>query len=333
MKAYRIIRVCVSALLINIVIFIFHGCKKVPNGYLSDIIRYTEYPITVEKGRTKVSTPLLLEGSSQPLRVKLLHVYDQKTGALVDDLFMEEYPIKKWVGLYDPSVDTTLELIAAKQKDTVMTAITVNERSGQLEANVNTLELPVGEYLFDLEISNSTGSRVFEKIGRFDLVDAPFYEIPAVRSTVAMKVGEESTTKTLPAGTIAVERINDHENRIIVEIVDKNGVPFNPAAGEIARRPAGGNTDGWLQTMQDYSLGYESFDGRMEFAYGVVPFPLNSLGNGFNYYYRIPTQYVRFDEDLGIEDDTYSCNARFSFRVFIPGTYKITVTVLGVTRR
>lgn len=317
----------------TIMIITYTGCKKVPNGYLSDIIRYTEYPVIIQKGRVKLSTPLLLEGSSQPLQVKLLHIYDQSTGNLVDDIFAKEFPVKKWTALYDPKSDTTLALIAAKQKDTLMKAITINERSGQLESNINTRELPTGSYLFDLAITNSNGSRVFEKIGRFDLTDAPDFEIPAVRSTVAMKVGEEGTTKTLPTGTISVERIGDAPDKITVEIVDKNGVPFNPAKGEIARRPASGNTGGWLQTMQDYSLAYEAFEDRMEFTYGVVPFPLNSLGNGFNYYYRIPTQYVHFDEDLGLEDDAYSCNARFSLRVFVPGSYKVTVTVLGVTHR
>lgn len=317
----------------TIIMITYTGCKKVPNGYLSDIIRYTEYPIIIQKGRVKVSTPLLLEGSSQPLTAKLLHVYDQSTGEVVDAIFAKEFPVKKWTSLYDPKSDTTLAMIAAKQKDTLMQAITINERSGQLESNMNTRELPTGSYLFDLEISNSNGSSVYEKIGRFDLTDAPDYEIPAVRSTVAMKVGEEGTTKTLPAGTISVERIGDEPDKIIVEIVDKNGVPFNPVNGEIARRPAGGNTAGWLQTMQDYSLSYEAFNDRMEFTYGVVPFPLNSLGNGFNYYYRIPTQYVHFDEELELPDDTYSCNARFSLRVFVSGSYKVTVTVLGVTHR
>lgn len=320
-------------MIFTVVIITYTGCKKVPNGYLSDIIRYTEYPIIIQKGRIKVSTPLLLEGSSQPLQAKLLHVYDQSTGEMVDDIFAKEFPVKKWISLYDPQTDTTLAMIAAKQKDTLMQAISINERSGQLEANMNTRELPTGSYLFDLEISNSNGSSVYEKIGRFDLTDAPAYEIPAARSTVAMKVGEETTTKPLPAGDIKIEKIGDELDKIIVEIVDKNGTPFNAAAGEIARRPAGGNTGGWLQTMQDYSLDFEAFNDRMEFTYGVVPFPLNSLGNGFNYYYRIPTQYVRFDDDLEIPNDTYSCNVRFSFRAFVPGTYKITVTVLGVTRR
>jgi len=319
--------------LFTIIAIIWAGCKKVPNGYLSDIIRYTEYPIIIQKGRVKLSTPLLLEGSSQPLQVKLLHIYDQSTGEIVDDIFAKALPVKKWTALYDPTSDTTLAMIAAKQKDTLMHAITINERSGQLESNMNTRELPTGSYLFDLEISNSNGSSVYEKIGRFDLTDAPEYEIPAVRSTVAMKVGEEGTTKTLPAGNISVERIGDEPDKIIVEIVDRNGVPFNPANGEIARRPVGGNASGWLQTMQDYSLAYETFNDRMEFTYGVVPFPLNSLGNGFNYYYRIPTQYVHFDEDLELPDNTYSCNARFSLRVFVPGSYKVTVTVLGVTHR
>lgn len=329
----RINKIIGLSVLMMTTLAIFNGCKKVPNGYLSDIIRYTEYPILIEKGRTKLSTPLLLEGSSQPLKIKLLHIYDQSTGEIVDNLFAKELPVKKWISLYDPQIDTTLEMIAAKQRDTLMRAITINEGSGQLESNINTLELPAGSYLFDLEISNTTGVRVYEKIGRFDLIDAPMYEIPAVRSTVAMKVGEETTTKSLPAGSITVDRIGDEPDKVIVEIVDKNGTPFDPSAGEIGRRPASGNSGGWLQTMQDYSLNYEAFNDRMEFTYGVVPFPLNSLGNGFNYYYRIPAQYVHFDEDLGIADDTYSCNARFSFRAFVPGTYKITVTVLGVTHR
>ena len=84
--------------------------------------------------------------------------------------------------------------------------------------------------------------------------------------------------------------------------------------------------------MDLYSLSATNFADRMEFAYGTVPFPLASLGNGFNYYYRIPTQFVHFD-DPTLPDDQYSCNARFSFQAFVPGTYEITVKIPGVTHR
>lgn len=329
MKSQNIIVLLIAFLLAGV----YSSCKKVPNGFLSDIIRYNEYPILVQTGRVKVSTPLMLEGSSQPLTVHLLHVYDAETGELKDELFSRTYPTRIWTGLYDPRVDTTIELIASKQKDTLLQAIKINARSGQLEANEHTVNIPPGSYLFDLEVSNSNGSRIYDKIGRFDIVEAPPYEIPAVRSSVAMKVGEEGTTLSLPAGTIEVERISDEGNQILVEIVDKNGNPFNPLNGEIVRRPLSGNQVGFLQTIQDYSIGYVASTSEMAFTYGAVPFPLNSLGNGFNYYYRIPTQFVHYDEELEIPDNTFSCNARFSLRVFQFGTYKVKVTVLGVTRR
>ncbi|WP_028295416.1 DUF5007 domain-containing protein [Olivibacter sitiensis] len=308
------------------------ACKKVPDGFLSQYIRYEEFPIAVAQGRASVSSALNLDGSGKPVTVKLLHVYNKETGANVDDLFAQTYNVPVWTGLYDPQIDTTLDLINAKRTYQDLPPIVINEYSGQLEANMGTLNVPTGSYQFDLEISNPAGTNIYSRIGEFELSSAPTYEIPAARSTVAMMVGAESTTKTLPAGEISVERIGE-EDKIIVRIVDKNGTPFNPAAGEIARRPNSGTAGGYLQTMQDYSLSYQTFDDRMEFIYGVVPFPLNSLGNGFNYYYRIPTQYVHFDESLDIADDTYSCNARFSFRAYYPGTYEITVTVLGVAHR
>ncbi|MFB2118158.1 hypothetical protein [Parapedobacter sp. 2B3] len=309
------------------------ACKKVPDGFLSDYIRYEELPINVPQGRAYVSYALNPDGSNKPATIKLLNVYDKATGNDVTDLFMQKYELPVWTGYYDPKVDTTLELIDAKRKDSLVYPISINTSSGQLEANRATVNLPLGSYEFDLEVTNSAGTKQYPRIGEFNLNEAPFFEIPAVRSTVAMKVGAESTTQLLPAGGIEVNRIGDDEDKIIVRIVDENGISFNPKAGEIARRPASGTSGGWLQTMQDYSLSYELFDDRMEFIYGVVPFPLNSLGNGFNYYYRIPTEYVHFDESLGLPDDTYSCNARFSFRAFLPGTYEITVIVEGITKR
>jgi hypothetical protein len=311
----------------------FFACKKVPDGFLSDLVRYEEVPINVPKGRAYVSSALNLDGSQKPVKVKLVHIRDKASGEIMDDVFLKEYPLLVWKGYYDPKIDTTLEMIEAKREQKMVVPISINESSGQVEANYNTINIPSGSYVLDLEISNESGSKIYENIGEFNILDTPSFEIPAGRSTVAMKVGAESTTKTLPAGLMSVKRISEEGNKVIVQIVDKNGVPFNPEAGEIARRPQSGTAGGWLQTMQDYSIDYQAFNDRMEFTYGVVPFPLASLGNGFNYYYRIPTQFVHFDDSLGISDDTYSCNARFSFRAHQPGTYEILVVVLGITHR
>jgi hypothetical protein len=308
------------------------SCKKVPDGFLSPNIRYEETPILVPQGIVKVSTALTLDGSAMPIKVKLLHVYDRATGQQVDEIFSKKYNIKVWTGLYDPKVDNTLEKIDAKRKDSLVYPISINEFSGQLEANFATLNLPLGKYEFDLEVSNSAGSRVYPKIGKFDLNAAAPYEIPAAGSQVAMKVGAETTTKVLSPTIISVKKLSDTPDKIIVYLTDKNGVKFNAAAGEIGRRPNSGTAGGFLQTMDLYSLSVTNLTDRMEFVYGTVPFPLASLGNGFNYYYRIPTQYVHFD-DPALPDGQYSCNARFSFRAFVPGTYEVTVKIPGVTHK
>ncbi|UIR56070.1 DUF5007 domain-containing protein [Sphingobacterium sp. SRCM116780] len=310
------------------------ACKKLPEGNLSDIIRYEVLPMEIKKGRAEVSTAINPAGSSKPTEYKLLKIYEKETGKDVTDIFQKTYPIKIWTQLYDSKVDKTIEQIDAKRKDTVMVPLAINKLSGAVESNQNTLQLPSGSYLFDLEIKNSAGTKIYPKIGEFKLVDAPFFDIPAVRSTTAMKVGAETTTKSIPsnASHIKVTALDSKENKIIVRIVDKNGVPFNPKAGEVGRRPNAGTAGGFLQTMQDYSLTTTLFDDRMEFTYGVVPFPLVSLGNGFNYYYRIPAKYVKFDDSLGLPYNTYSCNARFSFQAFVGGTYQIDVIVPQVTR-
>jgi len=312
------------------------GCKKIPDGNISNIIRYEVLPIEVPRGRAYVSTAINPEGSTKPLNIKLTNIYDRETGADVTGLFMQKYEHRVWKGLYDPKMDTTLAMIDAKLIDSLVYPISINPVSGQLEANFTTVNLPLGKYRFDLEISNPAGTKTYRGIGEFDLVDAPLYEVPAVRSTVAMMVGAETTTRAIPSNNshIRVERLGDGD-KIIVRIVDKDGVPFNPRKGEIARRPLSGTAIGFLQTLQDYTFSTELLDDRMEFAYPspVLPFPLSSLGNGFNYYYRIPAQFVEYDAALGLPYNTYSCNVRFSFRTFAPGTYQIDVIVPQVTRK
>jgi hypothetical protein len=308
---------------------LFGGCKKVPEGFLSQYIRYEEEPIIVQKGRTKVSSALNLDGSNKPVSVKLLHIYNKATGAVVDDMFLKKYSIKGWKSQYDNKTDTTLELIAAKQFDMEVTPITINPVSGQVEANFTTLYLPAGDYVFDLEISNPVGTKQYPKIGAIQLVDAKPYEAhPEIGTPYnrMIKVGNEAIGTSLFTPTVTINRVADNPNVVVVKFVDKNGVAFNPKAGEVIRRPNTGTNPvpPFLQTLQDYSLRSTLFDDRMEFSFGVVPFPLVSLGNGFNIYYRIPTQYFKHDNLVAFPEGGFSANPRFVFRAYSPGKYEIT---------
>lgn len=317
----------------------YSSCKKLPNGFLSPLVRYEEDPIIIQKGRTKVSSALNFDGSTKPAKIKLVHIYDKATGKIVDDIFLKKYTIKVWKGLYNSKTDTTLELIAAKQMDAEITPIVINEVSGQVEANYTTLNIPSGDYEFDLEITNGAGTHLYPKIGQLQIIDAPPFEAnpelgtPYVRM---IKVGNESQGTSLTGDAeVAVERTADAPNKVIVKIVDKNDVPFNPNAGEIIRRPNTGNNPipPFLQTLQDYSLKTDLFDDRMEFTYGVLPFPLESLGNGYNIYYRIPTQFFSYDDQVKFPDGQYSANPRFVFRAYVPGTYTITFKAIHITHK
>ena len=308
------------------------ACKKLPDGFLSPIIRYEEDPILIAKGRVYVSSALNFDGSSKPATIKLLHVYNKATGENVDNLFFTKDTIKVWTAFYDPKVDTTLALIAAKQQEVTVPPITVNENSGQLEANFLTLYLPSGDYTFDLQISNAAGSKVYEKIGNFTLVDKkPFEAHPEIGTPYIrmIKVGNEAVGTNLTSTNdveVDIQRTQDAPNKVIVKMVDRNGVVFNPQGGEIERRPNTGNNPvpPFLQTLQDYSLKSELFSDRMEFSYGTIPFPLSSLGNGYNIYYRIPAQYFSHINQAAYPDGQWSANPRFVFRAFVPGTYVIT---------
>ena len=114
--------------------------------------------------------------------------------------------------------------------------------------------------------------------------------------------------------------------------MDKNGVPFNPTANEIIRRPYPGLNppQPYLQTLQDYASSYSATNSTMNFVYGLTPFPFVSLGNGFNYYYRIPTQFFHLD---GEPDGMWSSNPRLNFQIFVPGTYEVVFQFTDVTHR
>lgn len=315
---------------------LFYSCRKLPDGFISPQIRYEETPFLINRGRTSTSSGLNFDGSSIPATVTLLHVYDE-AGNNVDEMFMKQYTIKGWTQLYNPDTDTTVESIAAKQADMQVAPIVINSSSGQIEANYKTLEIPSGNYSYDLQITNSAGTLVYPKIGQMQFLD-PVYADQAEASPYdkLYEVGNENVSAFAATPVVTIERLADEPNIVVMKIVDKNGTPFNPNAGEIIQRPYPGLNppQPYLQTLQDYSLRpYQTYDDRFEFPYGTLPFPLISKGNGFNLYYRIPTQYFHADDQANIPDDKWSLNPRFGFRAYVQGKYLVTITLPDMTHR
>jgi len=343
----------------------FSACTKYGDGFISPYVQYAVNRFTVVRGRTTSSYSLVTDGSSIPLHVKWLHIYDS-AGNIVDTLFKKEYPVSVWTAAYNNLTDVTYGTILAKQSVVNMPPITVNENNGTIEANTGTLHLPPGTYSMDLSVTNSAGAEVLKKIMTIILADGkPLETAPeqgAFSNSLAL-VGNAAAARTIfngqnnPFDLVTVTRIADTPNTIILKVMDRNGVPFDPKTGELTKRPNTGlnPTPPYLQNLQDYAPDtYQVSDTAIAIKFPLVPFPIASLGNGFNMYYNILSQSAHIDSTatwsanpsgghytgpgdshyLGTyQDGRYNYYIRIPMRVQVPGAYEIDVKLLNMTHK
>ncbi|MEO6136774.1 MAG: hypothetical protein ABIP35_16585 [Ginsengibacter sp.] len=352
---------------------IFSGCTKVEKGFISPYQQYAVSQFTIIRGRVSTSYSLINDGSSVPMKIKWTHIYDS-TGKIVDDMFAKKYTVGIWTASYNPKTDLTYGTITAKRSTAELTPIEVNEANGTIVSNEATLNLPLGKYIMDLEVSNVAGTIPLKKIMQLNIVDGASISLspdPGAFSLSLLKAGTAGGAGAAggsnngvsfngnnnPFIQYTVKRFADTPNVVIIKLTDKNGVVFNPKAGEIAKRPNGGLNPNppFLQNLQDYAPDtFSPNDTAMTLKFPLVPFPINSLGNGFNMYYRIPTQFVSIDSTkawssntagnfytgtsdshyLGVyTNDKYDYAIRIPLRIYVPGSYFINIKILGVKHR
>ncbi|MGH2643845.1 MAG: hypothetical protein ACRDE2_07855 [Chitinophagaceae bacterium] len=315
-------------------LILYSSCQKVPNGFLTNYPYYDQSPMFIGKGYAFTSSPLETIGSTIPMRVKILHVHDLENGALMDSVFFKRYPLTIFTGYYDSKVDTTLAMIDAITKTVDTFPINVNSANGSFQTNFNTYYMPAGSYTFDLQITNPAGTKVYPKIAEFVLSDTLPYQSTALGAPydLIMKVGDESVGKFAAVPIVTVNRIADTPNMVILKVMDKNGNPFDPAKGEYLHRPQPGNPSEFRPVLQDYGVANTITDTSINVQYPLVPFPIHTDpgGLGYNLYYRLPTQFVHFDE---YPDNVWSANIKFNVRFFVPGEYTVNVQLPDVTRR
>lgn len=367
MKRYKKLRV---GLIITglIVIGLFTACTKYGNGFLSPYVQYAVNQFTVIRGRTTSSYSLITDGSSIPMNVKWTHIYDS-TGQIVDSLFLKKYPVGVWTAAYDPLTDTTYASINAKQSVADLVPITVNQSNGTLQANAGTLYIPVGTYTMDLDVSNVAGAESLKKIMQIFVQDGKSLETSPEQGSFSNGLLIANTPTGAPQGAIFngpnnpydsvwVTRFADTPNILILRVMDRNGVPFNPKAGEFTKRPNSGLNPNppFLQNLQDYAPDtFTATDSTISLRYPLLPFPITSLGNGYNMYYRIPTQFVHIDTTsawtsnnnpnlyykgtadphyLGVyRDGAFDYSIRIPMRIQVPGAYRIDMKILNTTHK
>jgi hypothetical protein len=341
------------------------ACTKYGDGFISPYVQYAVNQFTVVRGRTASSYSLITDGSNIPMHVKWVHIYDS-TGNIVDSIFKKQYPVSIWTEAYNSQTDNTYGSIIAKQTVVNIPPMRVNESNGTIEANSGTLYLPLGTYTMDLSVSNSAGSVELKKIMTIVIADGkPLETAPeqGAFSNSLAHVGNAAAALTVfngqnnPYDLVTVTRYADTPNTIILKVMDRNGVPFNPRTGELTKRPNTGlnPVPPFLQNLQDYAPDtYQVNDSAISIKFPLVPFPIASLGNGFNMYYNILSPYLHIDSTSSwssnpsggyyqgpndshykgvYQDDRYNYYIRIPMRVQVPGAYEIAVRILNTTHR
>lgn len=312
---------------------IIWGCKKISVGFLSEGVFYQDSPFKIDRGATiQSSSALTLDGSTLPVSIKLLDVRNAITHAHAPE-FYEEHEVY----IYKQAIkqtDTTIELVNKKRELKKIPPFQFLP-SGQFLFNSGTAFLPTGNiYEYDIEVSNESGARTFKNIGLMQVTETPPYEIRRNSNNWFKDFATNSGNIVNPVITITQQASTG--NRAILKIVDEDGKPFNPKAGEIIKRAD-------RPTFESYAKFHpiEYTDSTMICDFEVAPFPLFQIpGYGsYDIFYRIPSEYaaitnptVAFPADPG-GTATYSVNPAIGFLLKKEGTYLVEVKLLRVKHK
>lgn len=307
------------------------SCKKIQKGFLSDNIRYVNGTIQVPRGMAYIASEKLgTDGSTPPFSYKMTNLRVKETGAAAPQEFFTKYDVDvfKTGMVFNPATDTTIALLNLKREKLNTTPMVFNEVSGQLVFNRASASLPLGNYIFDVEMTNPHGTKIFPGLGEIKVIDPgidDFFQL-IYRASNGASAAEVFTAMAAPV--ITCKRISGAGARVILKIVDKNGVPFNPKAGEVIKR----GDRPIFETHAKFNPVLVT-DSALICDFEVAPFPLTNYITGttdwgYLIYYRIPAAYATIDNL-----PNSSVNPSFSFRILLEGTYEVTVKLSDVTHK
>lgn len=311
------------------------ACKKVPNGFQSDTIRYKDNDLYAKRGLILYqSDPINADGSTPPYSFKMLNLRGID-GSPAPKEFTTSYQILVFKdGLsFDPATDTTVAQLAAKRELKTVPPMSFNEVSGQLSFNRGSINLPLGKYTYDVQFKNPTGTKFFPALATINVVDPTVDDLFVITDDVANAFNDITGVATpIKNPVVTCTRISADGARVILKMVDKNNVPFNPKTGEIIQR-------GDRPVFENYAKFNPVLknDTAMICDFEVAPFPLQKYVDattdwGFLMYYRIPSQFVKPVAGLPTTA-TFSINPRWSWQVKLEGTYIVQVKFTDVEHK
>ena len=308
---------------------VFYCCKKPEIGFLSDRLFYRNNPFAGILGRVTTGLPIEADGSTVPLNVKLLAIRD-KNGQPATKL-TTEYEIAIYKGEV-LATDTTLAMLNAKLGTAMYKPFNVNPIGGRLEITPASVFADTGTYDFDIEVSNVKGTKTLNSIAKLRLTPAVDSQIVRQFATTSIP-NQEIAFVTQSAFAVTVQRIPG-PNKIIIKFVDKNGVKFNPLAGEVVPRISLPLVAGGLRyQFKQFAPYYPEVKTDTAFVYEypvkTPAFPLFTLNNAYTVSYRIPNTFNDLNRNI---------NPEFAVRLFpldapfVNGTWIITNKINFATR-
>lgn len=296
------------------------SCAKVEKGFISDFMYYSPNPLIATQGNVTNSKPLELDGSTGPVKVKLLAVRNLATGQPAPEL-LKEYIIKQFNGQIT-TADSTVELVNKKIVLKPSTALEVNEIGGRISLSQATTNVATGDYVIDVEVTNIKGTRSILNACKIQLLPKSHYTLDAgpffTTSDAAAETGF-SASSTLP---VTITYDSKGPNKIRFVFLDKNGTAFDPSAGQIVTRGDRGN----FSQMNPYFPVVRTTTA-LEWEFIDLPngFPIKDGNNGTGNYYRIP---ARFTVENRNANPVF-----FGFKALSAGSYTVTIQIPGITKK
>ncbi|TDQ06633.1 DUF5007 domain-containing protein [Pedobacter metabolipauper] len=307
------------------------ACKKIENGFLSDTIRYKNNVIYCVKGMAlSLSDRINADGSTPPFNFKMLNLRNRLTGAPAPKEFNTEYEILVFkTGMtFNPETDTTVALLNAKRESVIKVPMEFNPVSGQIAFNRSSGNLPIGEYVFDLEVSNTWGTKFYPEFAQIHIIEPNIEDVFEITYQANNASSDTEVFTAIKAPKLSCKKISNEGARVILKITDKTGKAFNPQNGEVIKR-------GDRPTFESHAKFNKviATDTALVCDFEVAPFPLvkyitTTTDWGYLMYYRIPKAFVTID---GVPNN--SVNPSFGFRVKMEGTYVVEVNLTDVTRK
>ncbi|MCW8313029.1 MULTISPECIES: DUF5007 domain-containing protein [Sphingobacterium] len=316
---------------LTFIVGLMAACKKIDNGFLSDGIRYKDNTIYCKRGMSLVmSDRINTDGSTPPYEFELLNLREESSNKPAPEAFFKQFDLLTFKPgmVFNAETDTTIELLNKKRETVSKTPMEFNKVSGQLVFNRASANLPLGRYTFDVKMKNPKGEKLFPKLASIEVVEPSIDDMFQVTYQAASGSTASEVFTTITAPKIACKKISNDGARVLLKIVDKNGVAFNPKNGEIVKR----GDRPMFETHVKFNP-VQFTDNALICDFEVAPFPLTKYIDksgtdwGFLIYYRIPMKYAQVD---GLP--AHNVNPVFGFQILMEGTYEVEVKLPTVTR-